>query len=70
MQDDRFEIEVVGWGTDKESWGIRYQVIYGDLKRQPVWNELDAFLSQTFTTADGRRRGAPSVPYRIGKRSS
>lgn len=55
VQDDRFEIEVVGWGVDKESWGIRYQVIYGDLKRQPVWNELDAFLSQTFTTADGRR---------------
>ena len=55
VQDNRFEIEVVGWGVDKESWGIRYQVIYGDLKRQPVWNELDTFLSQTFTTADGRR---------------
>lgn len=54
-QDDRFEIEVVGWGVEKESWGIRYQVIYGDLTRKPVWEELDAFLSQTFTTADGRR---------------
>ena len=55
VQDDRFEVEVVGWGVDKESWGIRYQAIYGDLKLKPVWNELDAFLSQTFTTADGRR---------------
>lgn len=53
-QDDRFEIEVVGWGVDKESWGIRYAVIYGDLKLTAVWEELDAFLSQTFTTADGR----------------
>ena len=22
VQDDRFEVEVVGWGVDKESWGI------------------------------------------------
>ena len=55
VQDDRFEVEVVGWGVDKESWGIKYQVIYGDLKLKPVWDELDKFLSQTFTTADGRR---------------
>lgn len=25
VQDDRFEVEVVGWGVGKESWGIRYQ---------------------------------------------
>ena len=54
VQDDRFEAEVVGWGVEKESWGIKYQVIYGDLKLKPVWDELDRFLSQTFTTADGR----------------
>jgi len=52
-QDDRFEIEVVGWGEGKESWGIRYQVIYGDLKGKEVWNELDEFLNQTFIRADG-----------------
>ena len=55
VQDDRFEAEVVGWGVDKESWGIKYTVIYGDLKLKSVWEELDAFLSQTFLTADGRR---------------
>lgn len=54
VQDDRFEAEVVGWGVEKESWGIRYQVIYGDLKLKKVWEDLDAFLSQTFITADGR----------------
>ncbi len=54
-QDDRFEIEVVGWGVDYESWGIKYQIIYGDLKLQPVWNKLDAFLSQTFVRADGTK---------------
>src|SRR5699024_2387951 len=30
VQDDRFEVEVVGWGVGKESWGIRYQKIFGD----------------------------------------
>lgn len=54
-QDDRFEIEVVGWGVDRESWGIKYQIIYGNLDQQPVWDSLDAFLNQTFTRADGSK---------------
>ena len=28
VQDDRFEVEIVGWGVGKESWGIRYQKIF------------------------------------------
>jgi phage terminase large subunit GpA-like protein len=54
-QDDRFEIEVVGWGIERENWGIKYHVIYGDLKQQKVWGELDAYLNQTFTRADGAK---------------
>jgi len=54
-QDDRFEVEVVGWGEGKESWGIKYQIIYGDLKQEKVWSELDEFLNQTFTRADGAK---------------
>ena len=52
-QDDRFEIEVVGWGADRESWGIQYKIIYGDLNREQVWKDLDIFLTQSFTRADG-----------------
>lgn len=54
-QDDRFEIEVVGWGEEKESWGIQYKIIYGDLKQKQVWAQLDAFLGQTFVRADGAK---------------
>lgn len=54
VQDDRFEIEVVGWGAGKESWGIEYHIIFGDLKRQQVWDELDEFLSRTWKKEDGR----------------
>lgn len=54
VQDDRFEIEVVGWGLEKESWGIEYSVLHGDLKQKRVWDELDAYLQKTFKKANGK----------------
>ncbi|MCM1295484.1 MAG: phage terminase large subunit family protein [Muribaculaceae bacterium] len=53
VQDDRFEVEVVGWGVGKESWGIRYQKIYGDMLKEQVWADLDAFLLTPFHKKDG-----------------
>jgi len=53
VQDDRFEVEVVGWGIGKESWGIRYQKIFGDMVSEQVWRDLDAFLLQPFYRKDG-----------------
>lgn len=53
VQDDRFEVEVVGWGVGKESWGIRYQKIYGDMLKEQVWQDLDAFLLSGFKKKDG-----------------
>lgn len=53
VQDDRFEVEVVGWGVGKESWGIRYQKIYGDMLKEQVWADLDNFLLSGFTKKDG-----------------
>lgn len=53
VQDDRFEVEVVGWGVGKESWGIRYQKIFGDLLKEQVWTDLDAFLLAGFQKKDG-----------------
>lgn len=52
-QDDRFEIEVVGWGVDYESYGIIYKRIYGDLKQDEIWENLDKFLLQKFKKKDG-----------------
>lgn len=54
-QDDRFELEIVGWGVEKENWGIRYMKIYGDPKQEEIWEELDRVLDQTFTRADGAK---------------
>lgn len=53
-QDNRFEVEVKGWGAGRESWGIRYQVIPGDLAQPQVWEALDKFLLRTWKDSSGR----------------
>lgn len=44
---------MVGWGIGKESWGIRYQKIYGDMLKEQVWQDLDNFLLGGFKKKDG-----------------
>ena len=53
VQDDRFEMEVVGWGRDEESWSVDYQTIYGDPSAPEIWSELDQFLTQTYRHSAG-----------------
>ncbi|MET6582820.1 terminase gpA endonuclease subunit [Morganella morganii] len=53
-QDDRFEIEVVGWGRSEESWSVAHDVIEGDLETPEPWERLDAYLKQIWRRADGR----------------
>lgn len=44
-------------GHDRESWGIEYHVIHGDLKEPKIWNELDLWLQKTWTKENGTRFG-------------
>ncbi|KAA0547772.1 phage terminase large subunit family protein [Citrobacter braakii] len=53
-QDGRFEIEIVGWGMNEESWSVAYDVIEGDLETDEPWTRLDAYLKQIWRRADGR----------------
>lgn len=53
-QDDRLEVEVVGWGQGERSWGIRYEVIYGDPAQDTVWQALDDLLLDPMLTESGR----------------
>lgn len=53
-QGDRLEVEIVGWGADEESYGVGYHVIYGNPALPDVWENLDALLLETYTTAGGR----------------
>ncbi len=53
-QDNRFEIDVQGWGAGHENWRIEYHTIYGDLKQPRVWSELDEYLRRGWKDAHGR----------------
>jgi phage terminase large subunit GpA-like protein len=53
-QDDRLELEVVGWGAGRESWGLEYAVIPGDTSLDATWHKLDTSLQKTWQRADGR----------------
>lgn len=44
VQDDRLEIELVGWGIGEESWSLDYIVLHGDPAGTELWNDLDDVL--------------------------
>jgi phage terminase large subunit GpA-like protein len=48
VQDDRLEMEIVGWGRNEESWSLEYKTIYGDPSSPIVWGELDTHLRKTY----------------------
>ena len=52
VQDDRVELEVVGWGHGKESWGIEYKVFMGDTSQDAIWIQLDNYLLKEFKFED------------------
>lgn len=54
VQDDRIEVEVVGWGRDEESWSIDYEVFEGDPGTPEVWQRVDAYLLRKWHRYDGR----------------
>lgn len=58
IQDDRIELEIVGWAANRESWSLAWEVLPGDTDRQDVWNQLDEQLQRRFARADG----APDMP--------
>lgn len=47
-QDDRLEMEIVGWGRDEESWSLGYHVLWGDPSKPDVWKELERLLAKTY----------------------
>ena len=53
VQDNRLEIEVVGWGIGKESWGIAYCVVVGDTSTPDPWRRLDELLARTWLREGG-----------------
>lgn len=48
VQDDRLEVEIVGWGMGEESWSIDYRVIYGDPSSPRIWGQLDEIIQSKY----------------------
>ena len=53
VQRDRLECTLVGWGLDKESWGLEHNIIYGDPGGKEIWEHLDAWLLQRRVAVNG-----------------
>ena len=53
VQDNRLEYEIVGWGENEESWGIKKDIILGVPDTAAVWQQLDDQLDRTYHYADG-----------------
>ena len=53
VQDDRVEVEIVGWGAGEESWQVEYHVIYGDPSTTQLWHKVDEVLLATYEHPSG-----------------
>ncbi|WP_343055874.1 phage terminase large subunit family protein [Novosphingobium fluoreni] len=53
-QDDRVEIEFVGWGRGEESWSLDHVTVEGDPATEELWQRVDRELLRRFRRADGR----------------
>ena len=57
VQDDRLEIEVVGWGLGEKSYGIAYEKFMGNPAKDKVWYELENYLKRDFKYLDDETIG-------------
>jgi phage terminase large subunit GpA-like protein len=48
VQDDRLEMEVIGWGRGGVSWGIEHKVFRGDPAGSVVWRSLELALQKRY----------------------
>lgn len=53
MQQDRLEVEIVGWGQGEESWSVEYLTLWGDPDAGDVWDELEEVLASTWEHESG-----------------
>jgi phage terminase large subunit GpA-like protein len=55
LQNDRLEVQVIGWADNYEAWVIEYKIIWGNPATQEIWQELDEFLRGIYTSENGRK---------------
>ena len=61
IQQDRIEMEVVGWGDNMESWTIDYLILDGDTIQNEVWDDLLSAIHYEYDHASGYKMPISSV---------
>lgn len=61
VQDDRLELEVVGWDEDQRSWSVDYQVLPGDPTQPYVWEDLADALNKSYRHESSRNMDISGV---------
>lgn len=69
VQEDRIEVEIVGWGKNQESWSIDYAVFMGDTESTFVWEQLDQYLLRLWRHAKGVDMNLACVAIDSGHRA-
>lgn len=54
VQEDRIEVETVGFGLNEETWSIDYATLMGDTETSFVWEQLNQYLQRTWMHISGR----------------
>ncbi len=54
-QDDRLEVQIVGWGKGLAAWVLDYVVLPGDPEDDKVWCDLADVLNQPIEHANGQQ---------------
>lgn len=52
-QDDRLEVQIVGWGRGMRAWVLDYAVLWGDPQHDDVWVQLTDLLNRPIEHASG-----------------
>ena len=55
VQRDRIEVSFWGWGSNRESWVIKHDVVDGDPSIAATWDRFARVLFQWVDLADGRK---------------
>lgn len=48
VQEDRLELQVVGFGLESHSYVLEYAIFWGETSGIKVWNELDEYLKRRY----------------------
>jgi phage terminase large subunit GpA-like protein len=53
VQQDRLEVEIVGFGVGETTWSVDYQILDGDVTQAGVWEDLQEVLSSRYELETG-----------------